>query len=196
MTATGKCYPYPRVITEIWINSQPCKGINLTTWHMHARKAPRVATVHDAVKESGWSYLALVPSSMHMPWWTHRRWPDTIPYNIHKEVRYHPTRRRMKLLSLRDPIKSRMRQYITQTCSSGPDDRSLTDTGRGYHLEALNFRSDHSSSFQSCILPFPLIAPPDLQLRQPFDHLAKPHRTSIDRKGPITSGFQPLVFYR
>jgi hypothetical protein len=24
----------------------------------------------------------------------------------------------------------------------------------------------------------------------------KPHSTSIDRRGPITSGFQPLVFYR
>jgi hypothetical protein len=73
---------------------------------------------------------------------------------------------------------------------------ALIDTGRGYHLEALNFRSYHSSSFPSIILPFPLIAPPDLQLCQPFDHLAKPHWTSIDRKGPIVSGFQPLVFYR
>jgi hypothetical protein len=27
MTATDKCYPYPRVIMEIRINSQPCKGI-------------------------------------------------------------------------------------------------------------------------------------------------------------------------
>jgi hypothetical protein len=74
--------------------------------------------------------------------------------------------------------------------------RALTDTCGGYHLGALNFRSDHSHSFPSSILPFPLIAPPDLQLCQPFDHLAKPHRTSIDRKGPIVTGFQPLVFYR
>jgi hypothetical protein len=74
--------------------------------------------------------------------------------------------------------------------------RALTDTGQGYHFGALNFRSDHSPSFPSSILPFPLIAPPGLQLCQPFDHLAKPHRTSIDRKGPIVTGFQPLVFYR
>jgi hypothetical protein len=53
MTATGKCYPYPRVIAEIQINSQPCKGINLITQHTRARRAPRVATVHDTVKESG-----------------------------------------------------------------------------------------------------------------------------------------------
>jgi hypothetical protein len=131
-----------------------------------------------------------------MPQRTHCGWPDTIPYNIHKEVRYCPTRQHTKLHSLWDPIKSRMCQYTTQTCSSGSDDQSLTDTGGGYHLEALNFRSDHSSSFPSSILPFPLIAPPGLQLCQSFDHLAKPHRTSIDTKGPIASGFQPLDFYR
>jgi hypothetical protein len=101
-----------------------------------------------------------------------------------------------KLLSLQDPIKFCLHQYITQTCSLGPDDRSLTDIGGGYHVEVLNFRSKHSSSFPSSILPFPLFAPPDLQLFQSFDHLAKPHRTSIDRKGPIVSGFQPLIFYR
>jgi hypothetical protein len=72
---------------------------------------------------------------------------------------------------------------------------TLIDIGGGYHLGALNFRSDHSSSFPSSILPFPLIAPLGLQLCQYQNYLAKPHRTSIDRKGPITSGFQPLDFY-
>jgi hypothetical protein len=43
MTATGKCYPYTRVITEIRINSQPCKGIKLTTRHTRARRSPWVA---------------------------------------------------------------------------------------------------------------------------------------------------------
>jgi hypothetical protein len=74
--------------------------------------------------------------------------------------------------------------------------RSLTDTGGGYHLGPLNFRSNHSPSFPSSILHFLLIALPGLQLCQPFNHLAKPHRTSIDRKGPIMSGFQSLIFYR
>jgi hypothetical protein len=126
---------------------------------------------------------------MRMTWRTHRVWPNTILYNIHKEVKYRPTRRHTKLLSLRDPIKSRMRQYTTQTCSTGPDDRFLTDTGGSYHLEALNFRSDHSSSFSSSILPFPLFTPPNLQLCHSFDHHAKSHRTSINRNGPIASGF-------
>jgi hypothetical protein len=42
--------------------------------------------------------------------------------------------------------------------------RALIDTGGGYHLEALNIRSDHSPSFPSSILHFPLIAPPGLIL--------------------------------
>jgi hypothetical protein len=66
--------------------------------------------------------------------------------------------------------------------------RALIDTGGGYHLQARNIRSDHSPSFPSSILYFPLIIPPGLQLCQPFNHLAKPHRTSIDRKGLIVSG--------
>jgi hypothetical protein len=74
--------------------------------------------------------------------------------------------------------------------------RALIDTGGGYHLEALNIRSDHSPFFPSSILHFLLIAPPDLQLCHSFDHLARPQRTSIDRTCHITSGFQPLVFYR
>jgi hypothetical protein len=73
--------------------------------------------------------------------------------------------------------------------------RALNDSGGGYHLGALNIISDHSPSFPSSILHFPLIALPNLQLCQSFDHLAKPHGTSIERKGPIASGFQPLVFY-
>jgi hypothetical protein len=81
----------------------------------------------------------------------------------------------MKLLSLRDPIKSRMRQYTTQTYSSGPDDRSLIDTGAGYHLGAPNFRSDHSSSFPSSILHFPLIALPGLQLSHSINYSSSQH---------------------
>jgi hypothetical protein len=73
---------------------------------------------------------------------------------------------------------------------------ALNDSSGGYHHGALNIRSDHSPSYPSSILHFPLIAPSSLQLCQSFDHLAKPHRTSIKRKGPIVSGFQPLVFYR
>jgi hypothetical protein len=87
-----------------------------------------------------------------------------------------------------------MCQYIQVHVHQGSTNAALTDTGGGYHLGAPNFRSDHSSSFPSIILPFPLIVPPGLQLCQYLDHLAKPHRTSINRKGPIASGFQLLDF--
>jgi hypothetical protein len=91
---------------------------------------------------------------------------------------------------------SRMHQYIQVLVHSDPTDLGLNRHSRGYHLGASNFRSNHSSSFPSSILSFPLIAPPSLQLCQYLDHRAKSHRTSIDRKGSIVSGFQPLDFYR
>jgi hypothetical protein len=128
-------------------------------------------------KSQARSYHALVLSFTRMPQRTHRGWPDTIPYNIHKEVRYRPTHRHTKWLSLWDPIKSHMRQYTTQTCLSGPDDRSLTDTGRGYHIGAPNFRSDHPSSFPSSIHYFPLIAPPGLQLCHAINYSSSQHST-------------------
>jgi hypothetical protein len=137
-----------------------------------------------------------VPSSTRMPRRTHREWRDTIPYNIHKEVGYHKIRWHMKLLSLGIPYVPYASVHFKCLFNRAQPTWALIDSGGGYHLEALNFRSDHSSSFPSSILSFPLIAPPGLQLCQPFDHLAKPHRTSIDRKGPIMSGFQPLIFYR
>jgi hypothetical protein len=142
------------------------------------------------------SYLVLVPSSTRMPQRTHRGWLDTIPYNIHKEVGYHPTQRHANLLSLRIPYVPYASEHFKCLFIRTQPMRALINTGGDYHLAALNIRSDHSSSFPSSILHFSLIAPPGLQLCQPFDHLAKPHRTSIDRKGPITSGFKPLVFYR
>jgi hypothetical protein len=53
LDSANKPSPMSEGVTEIWINSQSCKSINLTTRDMQARMTPRVATVHDAVKESG-----------------------------------------------------------------------------------------------------------------------------------------------
>jgi hypothetical protein len=65
--------PISEGVTEIRINSQPYKGINLTTRHTWVRRAPRVATVHDAVKETIRAYLTRVyvfhaNASMDNPW--------------------------------------------------------------------------------------------------------------------------------
>jgi hypothetical protein len=63
-------------IMEIWINSQSCKGINLTTRHTQAHMAPRVATIHDEVKEMIRAHLTLMHvfhayASTDTPWVAH-----------------------------------------------------------------------------------------------------------------------------
>jgi hypothetical protein len=140
-------------------------------------------------KSQDGSYLSLVSSSMHMPRWTHPGCPNTIIYNIHTEVGYHPTRRHAKLLSLGIPYVPYASVHFKCLFIQTQPMWALNDTGGSYHLRALNIRSNHSSYFSPSILHVPLIVLPGLQLCQP-------HRTSIDRKGPIASGFQPLVFYR
>jgi hypothetical protein len=189
MTTTGKCYPYLWVIMESRINSQPCKGINLTTRHTRARRAPRVATVHNAVKEMIRAHLNLVHvfhvyASTDKPWVAHALSHFT-PVSYGRIASVSATHKATQFVG---PHKILYAPVHNSNLLIGA--RWST-----YHLEALNFRSDHSSSIPSSILLFPLFAPPGLQLFQSSDHLAKPHRTSIDRKGPIASKFLPLIFY-
>jgi hypothetical protein len=156
-----------------------------------------VATIHDEVKETIRAHLTLVHifhayALMDTPWVAHALSHFT-------SVRYG----RIASISAAHNA-TQFGDSICPVCVStfkclfnrAQPMWALIDTGGGYHLEALNFRSDHSPSLPSSILHFPLIAPPGLQLCHSFDHLAKPHRASLDRKGPITSGFHPLVFYR
>jgi hypothetical protein len=53
LAVVKKSSPISEGVLEIQVNSQPCKGIKLTTQHKQARRAPQVATLHNAVKESG-----------------------------------------------------------------------------------------------------------------------------------------------
>jgi hypothetical protein len=66
-------------VTEIRINNQPCKGINLTTQHAQVWRAPRVATIHDEVKETIRAHLTLVHVFHVYASWTHRGWPMHYP---------------------------------------------------------------------------------------------------------------------
>jgi hypothetical protein len=147
-------------VTEIWINSQPCKGINLTTRHTQAWRAPRVATIHDEVKETIRAHLTLVHvfhvyASVDTPWVAHA-------LSQYTSVRYG---RKVSISAAHDATQfgdsicpvcvSTFQCLFIQTLLM----RALTDTGRGYHLGAPNIRSDHSPSFLSSILYFPLIAP-------------------------------------
>jgi hypothetical protein len=148
-------------------------------------------------KSQAGSYLTLVPSSTCMPRQTQCGWPEHYPI-IHpwSEVRCRPTTRHTKLLNLGIPYVLYAPVHFKCLFNRAQPMRALIDTGEGYHLETLNIRSDHSPSFPSSILHFPLIAPPGLQLCNHstifLNHIGPP---SI-RKGPIASGFQPLIFYR
>jgi hypothetical protein len=57
--AVNKPSPISDGVIDIRINSQPCNGINLTIQHTRARRTPRVATIHDEVKEMIRAHLTL-----------------------------------------------------------------------------------------------------------------------------------------
>jgi hypothetical protein len=196
LDSMNKPSPISEGFTEIQINNQHCKGIDMTTRHTQAQRIPRVATVHDAVKETIRAHLTLVHvfhtyASVDTPWVAHA-------LSHYTPIRYG---RRASISVAHDATQFGNSICLVcvstfQMLHSDPTDVGLKRHKRGYHVGAPNFRSNHSPSFPSSILHYPLIALPGLQLCQPFDHLAKLHRTSIDRKGPIVSGFQPLVFYQ
>jgi hypothetical protein len=168
-------------VTEIQINNQPCKGLNLTTRHTQAQRAPRVATIHDVIKKSGRvlphpSAVFHAYASVDIPWvartlshYTFVKWGKVSSNSSKHEA-------------------TQFGNFICPVCVSTfkclfirtQPTRAIINTGGGYHLEALNIRSEHSPSFPSNILHFPLIVPSGLPLCQPFDYFAKPHRTSIN----------------
>jgi hypothetical protein len=76
--------------------------------------------------------------------------------------------------------------------------RALIDTGGGYHLGAPNIRSDHSPSFPSSILYFPLIAPSDLILNHYIIYSSFQHSFyEPGYKSPKSREWSlPLDFYR
>jgi hypothetical protein len=135
---------------------------------------------------------------MCMPRQTHRGWPDTILYNIHKEVGYRPTRWHAKLLILGIPYVPYASIHFKCLFIRTQPTRALNDTGGGYHLGALNFRSDHSSSFPSNILHFPLIAPPGLELCHFINYSSSQHSTHESAyKSPKSHEWSlPLDFYQ
>jgi hypothetical protein len=145
------------------------------------------------------SYLTLVPSSTRMPRRTHRGWPEHYPI-IHpwSEVRYRPTHRHTKLLSLGIPYVPYVSVYFKCLFIRTQLIRVLTDTGGGYHIEALNIRSDRSPSFSSSILHFLLIAPPGLQLCHSINYLSFQHSNlKPGYKSPKSREWSlPLDFYR
>jgi hypothetical protein len=118
LNTANKPSPISEGVVEIRINTQPCKGINLTTRHTRSEGHHEWQPFMTQSKSQAGFYLTLVPSSTRMPRRTHRGWPDTIPYNIHKEVGYRQIRRHAKLLSLGIPYVPYAPVHFN-ACSSG-----------------------------------------------------------------------------
>jgi hypothetical protein len=79
LNIANKPSPISEGVVEIRVNSQPCKGINLTTQHTQARRAPRVEknAQHDQGNDQGPPHpSARLP---HMSQRTHRGWPMHYP---------------------------------------------------------------------------------------------------------------------
>jgi hypothetical protein len=148
--------PMSEGVVKIWINSQHCKGINLTTRHMQAQGHHEWQPFTTWPKSWPGSYLALVPSSTRMPCWTHRGWLEHYPI-VHpwSEVRYHPTHRHTKLLSLGIPYVPYASVHFKCLFIRIQPTRALIDSGGGYHLGSPNTRSDHSQPSYSVLSIFP-----------------------------------------
>jgi hypothetical protein len=76
LNTANKPSPMPEGVAEIRINNQPYKCINLTIRHTRTRRAPRVATIHDEIKETIRAHLTLVHVfhayfSADTPWVAH-----------------------------------------------------------------------------------------------------------------------------
>jgi hypothetical protein len=143
-------------VTEIRIHNQPCKSINLTTRQTQAQRAPRVATIHDEVKEMIRAHLTLVHvfhayDSADTPWVAHA-------LSYFTSVRYG----RIDSISAAHDA-TQFGDSICLVCVSTfkclfiwtQPTRAFIDTGGGYHLEAPNIKSDQLPSFPSSILHFP-----------------------------------------
>jgi hypothetical protein len=132
---------------------------------MWVLKTPQVATVQDAIKESG---RVLPHPNAHLPhdistgirgWPMH--YPDVHPGDV---VGYHPTRQPSKLLSLWDPINPVWPVHNQCLFLRAQPTQSLIDTGRGYHLRSSEHENKPHSNFPSGILHFPLVDMPGLIL--------------------------------
>jgi hypothetical protein len=142
-------------VMEIQINSQPCKGINLTTRHTQAQRAPRLATIHDVTKKPDWvlphpSAVFRTYVSVDTPW-------------VARTLSHYTSMKRGKVSSNSSTHKAtQFGDSICLVCVSTfkcllirtQPTQALTDIGRGHHLRAPNIRSDHSPSLPIQYSPF------------------------------------------
>jgi hypothetical protein len=117
-----------------------------------------VATIHIVIKETIMAHLTLVHvfhtyASAGTPWVAHALSHYT-PLGMVGSL---PSQWHTMLLSLGIPYVPYASVHFKRLFISTQPTRALIDSGEGNHLGALNIRSDHSPSFPSSILRFPLI---------------------------------------
>jgi hypothetical protein len=159
----NKPHPHPRV-SQRFESIVTLQGINLTTRHMWATKATRVATFHDGYQrvEPGPPYPSVI---IHTKTTTGSPWVARTLSKCHSwsTVGCHPTQRPSKLLSLRDPIILVCASIqLNAYCNRAQPTWSLIDTCGGYHLRSSEYENRPLSTFPSGILHFLLVAPPGL----------------------------------
>jgi hypothetical protein len=149
--------PISEGVAEIRINSQPCKGRNVTTWHTRAKRAPWVATVHD-----DYQTVEPVPPYPGAVFHTYAS-EDTLrvawPLNHCTPVKYSGASSNSVTIEaiqfvgphkiLYAPVHNQSLFIQTQQT------HALIDTGGDYHCGALNLWSRPLSTFPSSILHFP-----------------------------------------
>jgi hypothetical protein len=156
LDSVKKSSPMSEGVAEIQINSQPCKGINLTTRHTQAQRAPRLATIHDMTRKPDWvlphpSAIFHAYASVDTPWvaqtlshYTSVKWGKVSSNSsTHEGTQFGD--------SICPVSVSTFKCLFIQTQLA----RGLIDTGGDYHLEAPNIRSDHSPSFHPVFSIFP-----------------------------------------
>jgi hypothetical protein len=122
LDAANMHHPFPRV-SRRFESVYTLQGKNLTTPHTWAMRAPRVATVHNDYQrvELSRTHLTLVPSSTHMPWRTHRGWPEHSHCTPMKYGGMSSNPATVEATQFGDTKKSHMHSYISNACSFEPN---------------------------------------------------------------------------
>jgi hypothetical protein len=149
---------------EILINNHLARENNLTTWHMWAMKATRVATFRDDYQRVRTGcYLTLVPSSTRKAHQVVRGVARTLSLlSSMKRGKVSSNSATTKLLSFQGHYCLYASVHNSKLVAGGTTDVVLNWHRRGYHLRSSEYHAAHSHSFPSSILHFFLVAPPSL----------------------------------
>jgi hypothetical protein len=195
-------YSYPRVAV-IRIDVHPAREIQPTR-HMLSMLSPRMAHDHTYLTWSTYSNLSYSRQQIWTdPLHLRRRDPDTIhsttairsagpnPASLPQQPKNSGEKSTPVdnwLLGLPGPYHWHAIGTFN-TCSRGPTERSLINTGRGYNLGGAGLPHTHSPTFTTSCPHFALMAPPGLHFNHIFgkDHSAEILRNLWPPRGLSTT---------